>query len=227
MTIQQYAAIGTVIVTIIIVITAAIIVLRKLGGIGSLGPLKWKEKEEQSKSNEYLMNREKELHDEECKAECRKATNKLRTRITNEFRQYGVCTMTRRAVAAAILNPLYTRIQVNHFTEFLMPDKIEEYKKQVFEELKDEFEAVYYSNQDNPCNLIEFPEWHEVERLLLSIRDAWIDLIKTEVVKCSGEKIKTYEKWIREFKDDDNTSMVKITSGCIEKNEKYIRELRK
>jgi hypothetical protein len=192
-----------------------------------LGPLKWKEKEDQSKSNEYLMNREKDLHDEECKAECRKATNKLRTRITNEFRKYKVCTMTRRAVAAAILNPLYTRIQVNHFTEFLMPDKIKEYKDQVFEELKDEFEAVYYSNQDNPCNLIEFPEWPEVENLLLSIRDAWIDLIKIEVAKCSGEKIKTYEKWMREFKADDNTSMEKITSGCIEKNEKYIRELRK
>jgi hypothetical protein len=103
MTIQQYAAIGVVIAAIIIVITVSIIVLRKMGGIGSLGPLKWKEKEDQSKSNEYLMNREKDLHDEECKAECRKATNKLRTRITNEFRKYKVCTMTRRAVAAAIL----------------------------------------------------------------------------------------------------------------------------
>jgi hypothetical protein len=227
MSVQQYVAVGSVIVIIIIAITLAIIILRRIGGIGSIGPFKWKEREEQSKTDEYLMNRENERHDEECKMACRKAINKFRIRITNEFRQYNVCAMTRRAVAAAILNPLYTRIQANHLTEVLMPDQINDYKEQVFYELRDEFEAVYYSNQDNPCNLIEFPEWPEAESLLRTILDTWISILKMEVVKCSVEKIKTYEKWEQKFVADQNTGMIKVVCYCIAKNEKYIKELKK
>jgi 5'(3')-deoxyribonucleotidase len=193
---------------------------------GSVGPFKWRrkqeEREETGNSNEYLMNRDNQRHDEDFQDRCRDLTDELTPISKNMLRGYKLCAVARKAIAQTLNNTLYDAISRNHFTYKLSKDVVVRYKKQLVERSLRKYCRFVEDYASEPCNLIELPSQDVIEKYLTNMVEVWIKDIAQEVIKTCPQKIATYQEYLPMFKAQNDKKRVKIVEDCIRKNEGYI-----
>ena len=173
----------------------------------------------------HNMDKENKDLDDLLKLKLRQMTNSLRMRIMNFFDMYETCDMVPSALAASLRYPLYESIGNNHYTRELMPDSFHKYRQRMLEALKDEYLHIRLQTNRTACGNNRLPEWEDVSERVEQFLDMWLRDVVSHVKDCCESKISTYKKYVEYYDANKDSYRTKITIDCIEKNERYVREL--
>jgi hypothetical protein len=190
----------------------------------TIGPFTLK-KEQENQSTMFYMNMDNDDHDEQLQVRLRSQTNAMRTRLVNEFQEYNLCSIMYSALASAIRWPLYESIVNNHFTEVLLPDNIADYKQRIFGLIEDEYRNIFSGSARTPCPQDNIPEFEQVRAKLQGFFNQWLLYLIGEVIRTCRQKLDTYNRYQVSFAENKDDYRGKIIAQCIEKNERYIRDL--
>jgi hypothetical protein len=210
-------------VLIILIAIAIVVIVRKLR-IKSFGPFKM---EHDSAATMYEMNEKIRDIDDICHKQMRYKTNNIKTHISNLFVKMNICVPTRISISSVIRFPLYESISNNHFTTELMPDQYSLYRDRIIENMKDEYISLESAPRDKECTRDVLPPWEQINERLIGCIDLWLKDISKEVMGACGKKIVVYKEFLRLFEGSKDDFRSGICKECIEKNERYIRELKR
>jgi len=208
---------------VLLIIAAVVIVavVRKLG-IRNFGPFKT---EHDNTSSMYEMNEKTKGIDDLCHRQMRYVTDRMKIHISNIFAGMNICVPARVSISSAIRFPLFESISNNHFTTELMPERFPTYRERIIDNMKDEYEALA-ANKDDQCNKSALPPWEQMNNKLIGCIDLWLKRISKEVMDACDKKIAVYKDFLRKFEETKDEFRIGIVKRCIEKNERYIRELK-
>jgi hypothetical protein len=194
-------------------------------GVNALGGFKIK-KEQQGLTTMHNMDEDSKDSDDAMKTRMRQFTNTMANRILDAFGEYHLCAMTKRALAAAIRFPLYESVNNNHFTKELMPDRFDNYRQRILDQIREEYTGVFLVFDDFSCTKGDkVPSWATASVLIEQLLDTWLKNTCIAQQDCSQEKADTYTKYRAGFAESDDEYRTKIADECIAKNERYITEL--
>jgi len=213
--------VGTAVLLIIAGIVIVIIV-RKLG-IKSFGPFKT---EHDNTTTMYDMNEKIKDIDDLCHRQMRQTTERIKLHISNIFVGMNICIPARVSIASAIRFPLFESISNNHFTTELMPERYKAYRERIIETMKDEYVSLATANKEEQCNRDKLPSWDVMGEQLTTCIDLWLKRVAKEVMDACEKKIVVYKYYLRIFEEAKDDYRAGICKECIEKNERYIRELK-
>jgi hypothetical protein len=210
---------------ILLIVTAVIVVIvvRKLG-IKSFGPFKL---EHNNTSSMYDMNEKIKDIDDICHRQMRYATNRMERHISNIFTELKICIPARVSISSVIRFPLYESISNNHFTVELMPDRYPIYRKRIIDTMKDEYISLATANKEEKCDGDKLPEWDVMSEKIMECIDLWLKRISVEIMDACEKKIIVYKSYLSGFEETKDSFRTDICKKCIEKNERYIRELKR
>jgi len=208
---------------VLLIIAAIVIVavVRKLG-IRNFGPFKT---EHDNTSSMYEMNEKTKDIDDLCHRQMRYVTDRMKIHISNIFAGMNICVPARVSISSAIRFPLFESISNNHFTTELMPERFPTYRERIIDNMKDEYEALA-ANKDEDCSKSALPPWDQMKDKLIGCIDLWLKRISKEVMDACDKKIAVYKDFLRKFEETKDEFRIGIVKRCIEKNERYIRELK-
>jgi len=211
-------------IAILLIITAFVIVaiVRKLG-IKNFGPIKM---EHNNTSSMYDMNEKIKDFDDHCHRQMRYITDRMKIHISNILDQLNICIPARVSISSAIRFPLYESIANNHFTVELMPERFPVYRERIIDNMKDEYESIAGS-KDIQCNREKLPPWNEMGTQIIGCIDLWLKRVSKEVMDCCERKITVYKNYLKGFEKSEDEFRAGICKECIEKNERYVRELKR
>jgi hypothetical protein len=209
--------------SVLLIIAAVVIVavVRKLG-IKSFGPFKT---EHDNTSSMYEMNGKTKDIDDLCHRQMRYVTDRMKIHISNISAGMNICVPARVSISSAIRFPLFESISNNHFTTELMPERFPIYRERIIGNMKDEYEALA-ANKDDQCSKSTLPSWEQMNNKLIGCIDLWLKRISKEVMDACDKKIAVYKDFMRKFEESKDEFRIGIVKRCIEKNERYIRELK-
>jgi hypothetical protein len=210
----------------ILLITAGIVIIvvvRKLG-IKSFGPFKI---EHDNAATLYEMNEKIRDIDDICHKQMRYITDKIKIHISNIFIEMNICIPTRVSISSVIRFPLYESISNNHFTIELMPERFPVYRNRIVENMKDEYISLASASRDKECIRDALPPWEQIINQLTECIDLWLKRVSKEVMDACERKIAIYKEFLRQFVESKDDFRSGICRECIEKNERYIRELKR
>jgi hypothetical protein len=190
----------------------------------SLGPLSIK-KEQENQSTMFFMNIDNDDHDAQLQIRLRSLTNAMRTRLINSFQEYNLCSIMYSALASSIRWPLYESIANNHFTEVLLSDSIDDYKKRIFGLIEDEYRNMFSAALRTTCQKDNVPVWEDAVTKLRVFFEHWIQQLILEVIRTCKQKLDTYNRYLPSFTHNADDYRGNIIKQCIEKNERYIKGL--
>ena len=194
-------------------------------GVIEIGPLKLK-REQQGLSTMHRMDEDSKDSDDSMKTRLRQFTNSMANRILDSFSDYRMCAMTKRALAAAIRFPLYESVNNNHFTKELMPDRFDNYRQRILDQIREEYTGVLLVFDDFSCAKgDELPDWDAAQIRIEQLLDTWLRNTCLAQKECSQEKLDTYQEYQASFKESSDEYRKKIAEDCIAKNERYVTEL--
>lgn len=210
-------------ITAAYVISMVFLILRRAGviQIGNITIRKYQE----GQTAMHSMDEENADADDFLKQKLRQMTNSLRSRIVAMFSEYPMCQMTRRALTSSLRFPLYESIGNNHFTKELMPERFDDYRQRMIDALYDEYTDLRISYNDLDCSSDEMPPWETVSDNIEQFLDTWLRDVANQVKACSGQKIETYEKYMKLYESNHDTYRFNIAKNCADKNRRYIDEL--
>jgi len=211
-------------VALLLIIAGIVIVtvVRKLG-IQSFGPFK---REHDNNTSMHDMDEKIKDFDDHCHRQMRYITDRMKIHISNILDQLNICIPARVSISSAIRFPLYESIANNHFTVELMPDRFQVYRDRIIENMKDEYDSIAGSN-DTQCSRDKLPPWDQMSSQIIGCIDMWLKHVSREVMDCCGRKITVYKNYLRGFEKSDDEFRTTICKDCIEKNERYVRELKR
>jgi hypothetical protein len=213
---------GGVAVLLIIAGILIVFIVRKLG-IKSFGPF---EMEHDNIATMYEMNEKIRSIDDICHRQMRYITDKMKNHISNIFVKVNVCIPTRVSISSVIRFPLFESIANNHFTTELMPERLPQYRGRIIENMSDEYISLANASRDKRCVSDGLPPWEEMSGELTGCIDLWIKRISKEVMDACEKKIAVYKDFLRGFEGSKDNFRGDICKECIEKNERYVRELK-
>jgi len=210
---------------VLLIITAVLVVIivRKLG-IKSFGPFKT---EYNNSSVLYNMNEKIKDIDDTCHRQMRYITDRMKIHISNIFTEINICIPARVSISSAIRFPLYESISNNHFTIELMPERYPIYRERIIDTMKDEYVSLATANKDEQCNRDKLPPWEKMNDQIISCIDLWLKRVSKEVMDACDKKITVYKNYLHGFEESKDDFRAGICKTCIEKNERYIRELKR
>lgn len=195
-------------------------------GVTGLGGFKIK-KEQQGLTSMHSMDEDNKDSDDAMKTRLRQFTNSMANRILDSFWSYHLCAMTKRALAAAIRFPLYESVNNNHFTKELMPDRFDNYRQRILDQIREEYIGILLVFDDFSCTKgDELPAWNTAGTLIEQLLDTWLRNTCIAQIECSQEKIDTYKKYKATFDESEDEYRSKIAEDCLSKNERYTLELK-
>jgi hypothetical protein len=211
-------------ISILLVIAAVIIVavVRRLG-LRNFIPFKM---EHNNTTTMYDMNEKIKELDDLCHRQMRYTTDRMKIHISNIFAKMNICVPARVCISTTIRLPLYESISNNHFTTELMPERYPVYRARIIDIMKDEYDSIATANKDEQCNRDKLPLWEQMNEPIIESIDLWIKRIAKEVLDTCEKKIDVYKKYLRNFEEVKDDFRAGICKECIEKNERYIRELK-
>jgi hypothetical protein len=200
-----------------------VVVVKKLG-LKSLGPFKM---EHNNTTTMYDMNEKIKGIDDLCHRQMRYVTDRMKIHISNIFVEINICIPARVSISSTIRFPLYESISNNHFTTEFMPERYPIYRDLIIEAMKDEYISLATVNKDEQCNHDKLPPWEQMSEQIIGCIDLWLKRIAKEVMDACEKKITIYKNYLRGFEESKDDFRSGICKECIEKNERYIRELKR
>jgi hypothetical protein len=210
-------------ILLIIAAILIVVIVRKLG-IRSFGPLKL---EHDNNTSMYDMNEKIKDFDDQCHRTMRYITDRMKIHISNMFIPINICIPARVSISSSIRFPLYESISNNHFTTELMPERYPLYRERIIETMKDEYVSLATVNRDGTCNRDKLPPWEQMSNQITGCIDLWLKWIAKEVMDTCEKKIGVYKLFLRGFEKYNDDFRSGICKECIEKNERYIREIKR
>ncbi|MDR0475563.1 MAG: hypothetical protein LBH43_18055 [Treponema sp.] len=159
-------------------------------------------------------------------------SDKLRRKLLHFLDNYVKYPFVKRSVSIAIRHPLYNAARRNKFSTVLKPQNIQKYVDGLLEEIKLEYADVNAEHVNFICPVhngkcVELPPWKEFEQPIKELLlKEWAYPIKDYRIKISRQKIETYEEYKVIYKDFGNAFMAEKAQQKIEKNRKYIDDLK-
>jgi len=211
-------------IAVLLIITAIVIVVivRKLG-IKSFGPFKM---EHNNTTSMYDMNEKIKDIDDLCHRQMRDITDRMKIHIGNIFTKMNICVPARVSISSAIRLPLHESISNNHFTKELMPSRYPIYRGRIIDTIKDEYESIESASENEQCGRDILPPWEKMSKQLVACVDLWLKRIAKEVMDSCEKKVVVYKQYLKQFEETGDSYRSGICRECIEKNEKYISELK-
>jgi len=211
-------------IALLLIITAVtiVVIVRKLG-IKSFGPFKM---EHNNTTVMYDMNEKINDFDDLCHRQMRYITDRMKIHISNIFSEMNICIPARVSISSAIRFPLYESISNNHFTTELMPERYPIYRKRIIDTMRDEYESIA-ANKDEKCNRDKLPPWEQMGDKIIECIDLWLSRITIQVMDTCEKKITVYRSYLKNFEESKDEFRSGICKDCIEKNERYVRELKR
>jgi hypothetical protein len=139
----------------------------------------------------------------------------------------NICVPTRVAISSAIRFPLFESIANNHFTTELMPERLPSYRERIIENMKDEYVSLENASRDKQCSRDTLPPWEQMSERLTGCIDLWLKRISKEVMDACEKQIAVYKEFLRLFEGSKDDFRSSICKECIDKNERYDRELKR
>jgi hypothetical protein len=209
----------------VLLVLAAVVTSKLVKGLGikNIGPIKL---EHQSQTTMHDMNEKIKDLDDLCGRQMRSVTDRMKIRISNIFAAMDICIPARVSVSSAIRFALYESIANNHFTTELMSDRLPAYRKRIIDTMKDEYVSLASAAKDKQCNKADLPPWDDMSGKLAECIDGWLKRIGKEVMDACDKKIAVYKKYQRGFEEAKDGYRAGICRECVEKNERYSRELK-
>jgi hypothetical protein len=212
-------------IAVLLIITAVVIIVivRKIG-LKSFIPFK---AEHNNTSSMYDMNEKIKDIDDLCHRQMRYATDRMKIHISNIFCKMNICVPARVSISSAIRFPMYESISNNHFTTELMPERYPIYRDRIIDTMKDEYVSIASASEDEQCTRDKLPPWEQMKDKLVECIDSWLKRIAKEVMDSCEKKISIYKTYLRQFEESEDDFRIRICKECVEKNERYIRELKR
>lgn len=185
--------------------------------IRSIGPIK-REQESYSVINE--MNSANKDVDDGLLAKLRDYTDETRVALVNSFKDTTMSGILRRALSGAVRFPMYKSINNNHFTKVLMPDRISAYRERILRQLRNEYEDLQMSAEQEGVRLLSWSDGGD--KKLIEYLDSWISYAKSMVCEACSDKIQNYQEYKKHITSD---YWLKMVDSLIEKNRRYIERL--
>ena len=198
------------------------VIFKKLG-VTSLGPIKI---EQRGQTTMHDMNEKIKDIDDLCRRQMQNITDRMKINISNIFADMNICVPSRVAISSAIRAPMFQSITNNHFTTELMPERYPAYRKRIIENLKEEYVSLAKASRDKECTRDALPPWEEMKELLTESVDQWLERISREVMDACEKKVEVYKNYQKKYVVSKDEFRTEIAKDCIEKNERYIRELK-
>jgi len=225
---------ASVLLIIITVITIVLITKLKKLGFKNFGPL---EMEHNNVSTMYEMNDKLNDIDNTCHNHMRLITEKMKIHISNVFADMNICAPSRVSISSTIKSPLYESVSNNHFTAELMPDRYQTYRERIIDCVKDEYTSIAAVSKHEQCNRDKLPSWDAkltdlsgkeftMNEKLTECVDMWLKRIAKEVMNACEKKLTVYNQYLHVFEEAKDSFRANICKECIEKNERYIREIK-
>jgi hypothetical protein len=138
-----------------------------------------------------------------------------------------MCPIVRVALSSSIRLPLYTAIDENNFRRKFHKDYVDNFLSSLLDEIRidyNEYIAIY----DVSCEILtQLPNFDEITSTLYQIiKDFWISKIIEQMILTCEKKIATYTDYMPLFQDTGDTYMIQVVQACIDKNKRYIDELK-
>jgi hypothetical protein len=175
----------------------------------------------------YDMNEKIKGLDDLCHRQMRYITDRMKIHISNIFTEINICIPARVSISSAIRFPLYESISNNHFTTELMPERYAIYRERIIDTMKDEYVSLATANKDEHCGRDKLPPWEQMSERLAGCIDLWLKRVSKEVMDACEKKIAVYKAFLRMFEESKDDFRACICKECIEKNERYVRELKR
>jgi len=210
-------------VLLIIVAIVIVVIVRKLG-LRNFIPFK---EEHNNTATMYNMNEKIKDVDELCHRQMRYLTDRMKIHISNIFTEINICIPARVSISSAIRFPLYESISNNHFTTELMPERYPIYRERIIDTMKDEYVSLAMANKDEQCSRDKLPPWGDMSDLLIGCIDLWLKRVAKEVMDACEKKVTIYKQYQKTFEETKDEFRISICKECIEKNDRYIRELKR
>jgi hypothetical protein len=153
-------------------------------------------------------------------------TDRIKIHISNIFAEMSICIPARVSISSAIRFPLFESISNNHFTTELMPERYPIYRERIIDTMRDEYVSLATASKGEQCNRDRLPPWEQMSDTLVGCIDLWLKRIAKEVMDTCEKKITVYKDYLRSFEESKDDFRTGISKECIEKNERYIRELK-
>jgi hypothetical protein len=169
------------------------------------------------RSNQHFMDDENKENDEHLKQRCQERTNAMRIRLKNDLYLVIEDKLAVRAVCVSFRAAFGNAIVRNHFTKELMSERIAAYRERILEEIRQEYIDLHLTDE-------RVPPAARVEKILAEFVDDWLGMMKDETATTCEEKINVYKAYRPRFEALPN--MLDVVDACIQKNERYIKNLR-
>jgi hypothetical protein len=169
------------------------------------------------RSNQHFMDDENKENDEHLKQRCQERTNTMRIRLKNDLYSIIDDKLAVRAVCVSFRAAFGNAIVRNHFTKELMPDRVDDYRERILEEIRQEYIDLHLTDE-------RVPPIDRLEKIIVKFVDDWLRMMKDETATTCEEKINVYKAYQPRF--DELPSMTDVVEACIQKNERYIKHLR-
>lgn len=208
---------------LVIAASVIIVIVRKLG-IKNFGPIQM---EHNNTATMYEMNDKIRDIDDVCHKQMHYVTDKIKIHISNIFVDVKVCVPTRISISSVIRFPLYESVSNNHFTSELMPEHYPMYRRRIIENMRDEYISLLGASKHNHCSRDVLPPWEETCGQLVECVDLWLGRVGKIVMDACESKVAVYSEFMKQFELSKDSFRAGICRECIDKNERYIRELKR
>jgi hypothetical protein len=108
-----------------------------------------------------------------------------------------------------------------------MPERFPVYRDRIIDTMRDEYVSLATANRDEQCNRDKLPPWEQMNVKIIECIDLWLKRVAKEVMDACEKKIAVYKSFLRGFEESKDDFRSGICKECIEKNERYIRELKR
>ena len=158
----------------------------------------------------------------------KRVTQSLRRTMTGAVATSATCAVSKRAIGADLLEPLFDACDENDFKTHLAAPERRVYLDQKMTAIRDYYEdlsdatSIGCSVDDGENDL---PPWEAAEPKIRTVVEAWADRIADAVEQACKAKIDIYTECRPQFFEAKDKYFVTVVDSCIEKNQKYIAAL--
>jgi hypothetical protein len=95
----------------------------------------------------------------------------------------------------------------------------------LFELIEDEYRNMFSASLRTDCPNDDIPDWDTAKAKIQTVFSQWVQYLLVEVIRTCNQKLDTYNRYLPNFAKNDDDYRGGIIKQCIEKNERYIRDL--
>jgi len=159
--------------------------------------------------------------------------NKLRRTLNIKLNKQVGCSGTRRSLASCLRYPLWEASRKNNFKYVLRPENIKHYIDKILKDVTEEYHSFAIEKSSwciNDANL-KCPDLPPLDETIKMLKEEmisyWAIPIREKTIEICEKKSKLYKQFIPLYRDLNDDVRVLVCEHCINKNEGYVKALKR